>query len=165
MNFYGETDHQLDEKGRLFVPRRFQAMFDQGGFLTRALNGRSLVFYPNETWYAFQKRLEQMIEQLYAQGPSRFIEAQTAADKLQRFFNSGCPVTMDAQGRLVIPPNLRRRARLDRDVTLIAMGDRLEIWDTPTLEEYDDAEMTPSAIAQAMRAIFSEPSVEPAGQE
>ncbi|HEY3377528.1 MAG TPA: hypothetical protein VGL77_08540 [Armatimonadota bacterium] len=135
---YGESSHQLDEKGRINIPRKFQVLFLQGGFLTRAFNGQSLVFWAQDAWAAVQERL----------GNIEFTEV--AADDVARYLSCGTEVQLDGQGRLSIPPNLRRRTKLDKDVTLLAMGDKIEIWDTQTWLDYDAERLTPSAMGQAL---------------
>lgn len=141
MRVYGESDHQLDDKGRINIPRRFQGLFEHGGFLTRAFNGLSLVFYAYDAWEEVQQRL----------GAIEFTEL--AADDVARYLSCGTDVSLDGQGRLSIPPNLRRRAKLEKDVTLIGMGNKIEIWDTQTWAAYDAERLTPATMGQALTAI------------
>lgn len=140
MEAYGESKHQLDEKFRLNIPRRCLPLFEHGGFLTRAYNGQSLVFYPILVWAELQKRLKTIKERLTEQDPALFLKAELATDNLTRFLSCGQDVTVDGQGRLTIPQSLRERAQLTKDVTLIGMGDRIEIWDTARWEQYDQAQ-------------------------
>ena len=114
-----------------------------GGYLTRALNGQSLVFYSSVTWNAIDKTL----------GNAKFYD--TAAQNVKRHFSVGLETKLDGQGRLTIPPNLRQRAGLDKDVTLLAMGDCLEIWDTRRWREYDQANCTPEQVAQSLDILSS----------
>ena len=153
MLIQGESNHLLDEKSRIFVPRRFQVFFDMGGFLTRALNGKSLVYFPSEEWTKYRDQWMGFIERLEVKEIANFLPAKLVEEKLLRHFSCGQPVTLDSSGRLTIPPALRKRAKLAEEVTLIAMGDRLEIWDTATWEEYDELEMTPAAMVQALREL------------
>jgi len=141
MRVYGESDHQIDDKGRINIPRKFQPLFEHGGFLTRAFNGRSLVFWSFEAWDEVQQRL----------GTIEFTEL--AADDVARYLSCGTEVRLDGQGRMSIPPNLRRRAKLDKDVTLLAMGNKLEVWDSQTWQEYDEQRLTPVAMGQALNDI------------
>ncbi|MHB9131285.1 MAG: division/cell wall cluster transcriptional repressor MraZ [Armatimonadota bacterium] len=150
---YGESDHQIDEKGRIFIPRRFHAEFEHGGFLTRAFNGFSLVCFPHAEWEGFQQRLTAIKSRLAEQDAAQYLKAELASDDLTRFLSCGVPITLDGQGRLAIPPNLRRRAGLEKDVTLIGMGDRFEIWDTQNWLAYDEAHLKPTAMGQALSEL------------
>lgn len=72
---------------------------------------------------------------------------------LQRFFfSSAADCAPDAQGRVVIPQNLRQYAGLTKDVTIIGVSGRAEIWDTERWRQYNGA-LTPEAIAQAMEEL------------
>ncbi len=152
MDACGESRHQLDDKYRLNVPRRFLSLFDHGGFLTRAYNGRSLVFYPIKVWFALQERLQGIKEKLIEQDPALFLKAELATDSVTRFLNCGQDVTLDGQGRLSLPQSLRERAKLSKEVTLIGMGDRIEIWDTATWEAYNE-ELDPAAMGEALSTL------------
>lgn len=154
MRVFGEIDIKIDDKGRINVPQRFSMLFGEGGFLTRAFNGHSLVFFPMQTWMAFQDRMQSSTARLSDLDAAQYFKAELAADDLQRFLSCGTQVPqLDGQNRLAIPPNLRRRAKLDGDVTLLALGDRLEIWDTATWLAYDAERLTPTAIGQAMSEL------------
>ena len=141
MRVYGESDHQLDDKGRINIPRKFQPLFDQGGFLTRAFNGKSLIYYSFEAWEEIQRFL----------GSLRFTE-QSGVD-VARFLSCGTEVRLDGQGRLSITPSLRRRAALDKDVTLIALGDKIEIWDSQTWIDWEEAHLTQESMEIALAQV------------
>ncbi|MHB9025635.1 MAG: division/cell wall cluster transcriptional repressor MraZ [Armatimonadota bacterium] len=134
----GESTHQIDDKGRINIPRKCQVLFHHGGFLTRAFNGHSLVFWAQEAWDVVQEIL------------AGIDFTEVAADDVARYLSCGTEVQLDGQGRLSIPPNLRRRAKLEKDVTLLAMGDKIEIWDTQTWLDYDAERLTPSAMETAL---------------
>lgn len=144
MRVYGESDHQLDDKGRINIPRKFQPLFAQAGFLTRAFNGASLVFYSCEAWEGIQQLLASL----------QFTEQ--SGDNVARFLSCGTEVTLDGQGRLSIPPTLRRRANLDKEVTLIAIGDKMEIWDSQTWLEFDQQHLTPATMGVALERISAQ---------
>ncbi len=141
MGVYGESEHQIDDNGRINIPRRFQALFEHGGFLTRALNSLSLVYYTHAAWQEIQDRLNAVDF------------SEQAADDVARYFSIGTEVRLDGQGRLTIPPNLRRRANLDKDLTLLAIGNRLEIWNSAAWQAYDNERLTPGNLGQALSAL------------
>ncbi|HEY3377833.1 MAG TPA: hypothetical protein VGL77_10105 [Armatimonadota bacterium] len=144
MRVYGESDHQLDDKGRINIPRKYQPLFEHGGFLTRAFNGKSLVFYSYEAWEAVQQFLSSL----------KFTEQ--SGDNVARYLSCGTEVRLDGQGRLSIPPTLRRRSSLEKDVTLLAMGDKIEIWDAQTWMTYDEEHLTPETMGTALEKISSQ---------
>jgi MraZ protein len=147
MLVFGESEHQLDDKGRINIPRKFQPMFEQGGFLTRGFTGMSLVFWSHDAWEDVKRRL----------GVTDF--TALAVDDIGRYISCGTEVSLDGQGRLMVPPNLRRRANLEKEVTLLAIGNKLEIWDTATWRAYDDG-LTPAAMGQALQQIKADHAVE-----
>ena len=152
MEAYGESKHQLDDKYRLNIPRRLLPLFDHGGFLTRAYNGQSLVYYPITVWLDLQKQLNTVKAKLTEQEPALFLKAELATDSLRRFLSCGQEVTVDGQGRLTLPQSLRERAKLVKDVTLIGMGDRIEIWDTATWEQFDQG-LDPAVMGEMLGSL------------
>ena len=72
---------------------------------------------------------------------------------LQRFFlSSAADVTVDRQGRIVIPTTLRSYANLERDVVVIGVGERAELWDARRWNAYTD-DLDCESIAQAMEEL------------
>lgn len=141
MRVYGESDHQIDDKGRINIPRKFQPLFEHGGFLTRAFNGKSLTFYSYDAWEEVQQFL------------STLTFTDQSGDHIARYLSCGTEVRLDGQGRLSIPPTLRRRANLDKDATLLAMGDKIEIWDSQTWFAYDQEFLTPDTMGIALEKM------------
>ena len=117
--FRGRYLHQIDVKGRLSVPSRFREIlvsnFDDRLILTNL--DQCLWAYPVPEWQELERKvgaLPQFMEEIKA---------------LQRVFISAaveCPI--DRQGRILIPPTLREYAGLDRDVVVVGMTKRFEIW-------------------------------------
>ncbi len=115
--FTGSVEHALDEKGRLIVPARFRERLGAGFVLTIAEPDPCLALFPSTTWSAFCTRLE---------------EAPRKDERFRRFvrhlFAHTEEVTCDAQGRLLIPSQLRAYASIDREVISIGTLTRVEIW-------------------------------------
>ena len=115
--FWGEYSHCIDKKGRLIIPARYRAYLCDGAFLTRGLD-KNLVIYPQESW----KQLTEQISELpltNARGRS-----------LRRLFFSGAvDISLDRQGRLLIPAYLREYASLEGDAFIIGMETYIEIWE------------------------------------
>ena len=105
--FMGEYGHSLDPKGRLIIPSKFREALGERFVITRSLDP-CLCIYAMEDWQR----------------------------QLVRFFLSGAnEVEPDRQGRVLIPGNLREAAGIDRDVILVGVGSRIEIWSREAWEE------------------------------
>jgi len=115
--FWGEYSHCIDKKGRLIVPARYRAYLCEGAFLTRGLD-KNLVIYPQESW----KQLTEQISEM------SLTDARGRA--LRRLFFSGAvDISLDRQGRLLIPAYLREYAFLEGDAFIIGMETYIEIWE------------------------------------
>jgi len=131
----GEYQHNLDAKGRVFIPAHFREVLGEHFIVTKGLDS-CLFIYSIDEW----KLLEEKIRAL----------PLSRARNLQRFFFAGaCDVEVDKLGRVVIPANLRKYAFLDKDVMIIGASNRAEIWDT---QKWNDmcGEITPQAVVEAM---------------
>jgi MraZ protein len=114
--FFGRYEHSLDPKGRVILPAKFRAPFDEGGFLTQ-YHDRCLALWTADE---FDKQMHGMQE---AQEQGR------EQRNLARLWASGsAEVEIDRQGRMAIPQHLREFARLDGDVLVVGALDRVELW-------------------------------------
>ena len=127
--FMGEYNHTIDAKGRLIIPSKFRESLGEGFVITKGLDG-CLFAYDNQEWNAFEEKLR-------ALPLSRKDTRQFA-----RFFLAGAAeVEVDKQGRILIPSNLREFAGLLKDVVLVGVASRVEIWSKEkwdSLQEEDD---------------------------
>lgn len=134
----GEYQHTLDAKGRLFIPAKLREQLGDSFVVTKGLD-ECLFAYPQEAW----EKLEQKIRQL----------PMSKSRSLQRFFlSSAADVIVDRQGRIIIPPVLRSYAGLERDVVVIGVGERAELWDARRWNAYTD-DLDSESIAQAMEEL------------
>jgi MraZ protein len=122
--FRGVSFLNLDAKGRLAIPARYrerlQSCCDSHLIIT-VDRDRCLLVYPEPTWIEIERRLDQL--------PS-FDER---ARKLQRLYiGHAQEVDMDGQGRVLLPPALRRFASLDKRVAVVGQGKKIELWDEDT---------------------------------
>lgn len=134
----GEHQHNLDAKGRVFVPARFREELGEHFIITKGLDS-CLFVYSLEEW----KSLEEKIRLL----------PLSKARNLQRFFFAGaCDVEADKQGRALIPANLRQYASLTKDVMIIGASSRAEIWD---MQKWNDmcGTITPESVVEAMEEL------------
>ena len=119
--FGGGSEHSLDQKHRLHLPRRILAKIpeDEQGklYLARGLDGCIFLFCPRE-W-------ERFVEQFTSSLPP----GKQKARHFQRLFlASVAEVAIDAQKRVLLPEKLRELAGIDDKVVVNGMGDHVEIW-------------------------------------
>jgi MraZ protein len=114
--FWGEYSHQLDEKGRIIIPARYRPHLKQGAILTRGLD-RNLVIYPDEAWRGVSERVNSMQ-----------ITHPTARALRRLLFSGAVEISLDRQGRMLIPGYLRDYASLDGEVLIAGMETFLELW-------------------------------------
>jgi MraZ protein len=128
--FMGEYNHTIDAKGRLIVPAKFRESLGDQFVVTKGLDG-CLYAYPDSEWNNFEEKLKGLpLTNKNARQFTRFFLAGAAA----------CEV--DKQGRILLPQVLREFAKLEKDVVLVGVASRVEIWSKAvwdeSVENYDD---------------------------
>ena len=129
--FRGRYQHTIDPKGRLSIPAKFRDALasygDHAGQLIVVPNEHSLEVHPLEEW----QRIE---DKLNAQ-PMFTPEVR----QLSRLYMSRAKdAALDGAGRILLPPDTRKQAGLEKDVTLVGGGRRMfEVWDRSRFEEYE----------------------------
>ncbi len=120
--FMGRYNHTIDPKGRLSIPSKYREILGDEFVVSKGMDG-CLFVYADEDWKAFEAKLASL--------PLVNEEARQFA----RFFLSGAQyVTVDKQGRILLPQDLRDFAGLEKDVVLAGTGGRIEIW---SLEQWN----------------------------
>ncbi len=119
----GEYIHSIDSKGRLIVPSKFREILGDDFVITKGLDG-CLFLYPVDEWKIFEQKLRTL--------PLTNKNART----FTRFFlGSAVDGTLDKQGRVLISSALRSFAGLDKEVVLVGVLERVEIWDKAKWDE------------------------------
>ena len=122
--FTGEYRHSIDDKGRLIIPSKIRQEIGKEIIITRGLDG-CLFGYPKDTW---KKIIEDLNSLRYTKKDVRLYT---------RFFTSGAiTLDFDKQGRVNIPNYLSDYASLDKDVVIIGVSDRIEIWNDKAWDNY-----------------------------
>ncbi len=117
----GEYNYAIDEKGRLNFPARFREQMGKEFVITRWMDG-CLVAFPESEWQAICEKMQ--------------TKSMVKTREIQRFlFAMATQVSPDKQGRVLISPSLRAHANLQKDVTIIGVGKRAEIWDTAAWQQ------------------------------
>ncbi|BEI38208.1 division/cell wall cluster transcriptional repressor MraZ [Polynucleobacter sp. HIN8] len=132
--FQGASALNLDAKGRMSVPARHRdALLLQGEgrvTLTKHPDG-CLLLFPRPEWEAFRARVAQL--------------PMDAHWWRRIFLGNAAEIDLDGAGRILITPELRTSANIEREIMLLGMGSHLEIWDANTYAAKEQA-----AIAQGM---------------
>ena len=123
----GTYTPRLDDKGRLFLPAKFRDQLSEGLVVTRGQE-RCLTVWPRPAFEELARKAQQ--------AP---VTDRTVRDYTRLLFAGASDDQPDKQGRLTIPPMLREYASLTRDVVVIGVVNRLEIWDAARWQEYSDA--------------------------
>ncbi len=137
--FMGEYNHTIDAKGRLIIPSKFREALGDTFVMTKGLDG-CLFVYDNEEWNAFEEKLKAL--------PITNKEAR----QFVRFFLAGAAeVEVDKQGRILVPNILREFAQISKDVVLIGVASRIEIWSKERFEgmaAYEDMDEIAEHMAE-----------------
>jgi len=123
--FLGEFQHSLDTKGRVILPAKYRDQLAEGAFVTKGKGGCLSVFTPGE----FEQVATQIREQS-KRGPKELNAARV-------FFGGTSEIQPDKQGRVALPGNLREFAHLEREVMVVGLYSRIEIWDRDRWLELD----------------------------
>ncbi len=132
----------MDAKGRVIVPSKFREGLGERFILTKGLDN-CLFAYSSEEWSNLEAKLKTL--------PMTNRDARAFV----RFFFSGATeCETDRQGRILIPSNLREYALLEKDVCVIGVSTRVEVWDSNKWEEYSsDDNVSPDVIAEKMAEL------------
>ena len=138
--FMGEYNHTIDAKGRLIIPAKFREVLGDEFVVTKGMDGCLFVF-DNSEWQVFAEKLRSL----------PMIDKEVR--QFTRFFLAGAAsVEVDKQGRILLPAHLREFAGLEKDVVLVGVGSRVEIWSKDKWEAMNsDADM--DEITGAMEGL------------
>ena len=127
MLFMGTYTPKLDDKGRLFLPAKFRDRLAEGLVVTQGQEN-CLVVWPSDVFAAEAER-----------AAARPMTNRAARSYARVLFAGGEETTPDKQGRIGVPANLRAYAGLEREVVVIGVRDRLEIWNPTRWQEFQAA--------------------------
>ncbi|MGD8195994.1 division/cell wall cluster transcriptional repressor MraZ [Herbiconiux sp. P18] len=122
--FLGTYEPKLDEKGRVILPAKFRDELAGGMVMTRG---------QENCIYVFSTREFETVHEKIRQAP---VTSKQARDYQRVFLSGASAETPDKQNRVTIPAPLRHYAGLDRDLVVIGVGSRAEIWDSESWSTY-----------------------------
>ena len=136
----GEYEHSLDAKGRIIMPAKFREDIGEKFIVTKGLDGCLFAFSINE-WTKFEEKLSTL--------PISNKDART----FTRFFFAGAiDCELDKQGRFLISSNLREFAEFIKDVIIVGMNSRIEIWSKENWNKCDNS-FSADEIAEKMEML------------
>ena len=138
----GEYEHSLDAKGRLIMPSKLRESIGEKFIVTKGLDG-CLFGFSKQEWTNFEEKLKTLP-----------LTNKNARDFVRFFLSGATECEIDKQGRFLIVANLRQYASMEKDVVIIGVGTRIEIWDKKKWEEYNSEEnISADAIAENMTLL------------
>ncbi|ADL42010.1 MraZ protein [Caldicellulosiruptor obsidiansis OB47] len=138
----GEYKHVVDSKGRIILPSKFREELGERFILTKGLDN-CLFGYSLKEWAVLEEKLKKL--------PLTSKEARTF---LRFFFAGACECEVDKQGRILIPQNLREYAGIKKEVFIIGVMTRIEIWSEDNwLKEMTNEDLSVDRIAQKMEEL------------
>ena len=120
----GEFRHTIDEKGRLTLPARIREELGTLFVATKGLDG-CLFLYPGPEWAVVEAKLRALP-----------LTQKGARAMVRLFFSGAAECRCDAQGRVLLPANLRAFAQLEREGVVAGVGGRVEVWNPAAWDSY-----------------------------
>lgn len=126
--FIGEYNHSVDTKGRMNVPAKFREDLGDRFYMTKGLDN-CLFMFPEAEWRVFEEKLKSLP-----------LTNRNARAFVRLFFAGATECTLDKQGRVNIPQPLRDHGQIEKDVIVIGVGTRVELWSDTNWNAYNDPE-------------------------
>ncbi|MCI1751371.1 MAG: division/cell wall cluster transcriptional repressor MraZ [Flavobacteriales bacterium] len=141
LNLLGEYDVRLDAKGRLVLPsglkKQLADQLSQGFVINRDVFKPCLVLYPQSVWDSTNRMLSRL---------NRFVEKNM--DFIRRFTAGATHLELDSSGRLLLPKALMDEPKLGKELKLVGLGDRVEVWSKAGYAQMRKQKVDLSALAE-----------------
>ena len=138
----GEYEHSLDAKGRLIMPAKLRTDTGEKFIITKGLDGCLFVFSQIE-WSNFESKLKELP-----------LTNKNARDFVRFFLSGATECEIDKQGRFLLVNTLREYAEITKEVIIIGVGTRLEIWNKDKWKKYNSNEnISADTIAENMTML------------
>ena len=134
----GTYEHNIDAKGRLVIPSKLRDELGSTFYLAMGVDA-CLAVYPQSTWDRFTEKFASL--------------PMSQSKKMRSLFANAARCELDSQGRIVIPQKLKKYAGIEKDVVIIGVHDRAEIWAAEKWAAEEEEEMTPEKMAQCMAEL------------
>ena len=151
MRFLGNIEAKTDQKGRVFLPSVFRKELQASGeerlIVRKDVHQKCLVLYPESAW---DRRMEALFERA-----DEFDEGEREAVRM--FMSEVALLTLDGNGRLLIPKEFLEEAEIDASVRFIGMKDTIEIWASANVAK---PKLSQEEFAAKLKAIMGRTAVQ-----
>ena len=146
MRLLGNIEARTDSKGRVFLPAAFRKVLQAGGeerlVLRKDVFQPCLVLYPESVWNEQMDLLRARLNRWNRQHQQVFRQFVSEVELL----------TLDGNGRFLIPKRYQRMADIEQDIKFVGMGDTIEIWSNKKAEEQ---QMKPEDFEAALEELMA----------
>ena len=146
IGFLGEYEATLDAKGRFLLPVGFKKQLtEESGsqFVISRGFEKCLTLYPIKNW-------EPIFSEL-----SKLNDFDPKVREFRRYFlNGAVTVELDTASRLLVPPNLKEHAGLEKDIVLVAAMNKIEIWDKNKYQQFFES-FSPESFSQLAQQVMT----------
>lgn len=140
--FIGEYEHTVDVKGRIIMPSKLRENIGEKFIITKGLD-KCLFAYSKSEWTNFEEKLKTLP-----------LTNKNARDFVRFFLSGAVECDIDKQGRFLVPANLRTYANIEKEIVIIGVGTRLEIWNKESWTNYSSEEnISADEIAENMTML------------
>ncbi len=136
----GTYHHNIDAKGRMSFPTKLRDILGSQFYVTKCINQKCLTIYSKEQWDNLADKVASLPDSLGGLDIKRWL------------FSGAGELVPDKQGRVLIPADLRKFAGLSKDVVVIGLDDKAEIWDKELWEKQQDS-VNMEAMIAAMQSL------------
>jgi MraZ protein len=147
MRFLGNIEAKVDVKGRAFLPAVFRKILQMAGeerlVMRKDVFQQCLVLYPESVWNAQMDEVRQRLNRWNKQHQQVYRQFVSEVELL----------TLDGNGRFLIPKRYQRMAAIEQDVKFVGMGDTIEIWGA---EQAERGRMAPEEFGAALEELMGE---------
>ena len=149
IGFLGEYEATVDPKGRFLLPAGFKKQLpaEEGNqFVINRGFEKCLTLYPMKSWEPIFSEISQLND------------FDSKVREFRRYFlNGATTIELDTAGRILLPPNLREHAGLEKDIVLVAAVNKIEIWDKKKYAQFFES-FTPDSFSKLAEEVMAKPS-------
>ena len=136
----GTYHHNIDAKGRMSFPTKLRDLLGGEFYVTKSINQKCLTIYSKSEWEKLANKIAELPDSMGGLDIKRWL------------FSGAGELVPDKQGRVLIPSDLREFAGLKKDVVVIGLDDKAEIWDKE-LWDAQQSNMDMAAMLAAMQQL------------
>lgn len=129
VNFVGEYPRQLDDRGRFILPAKIREGLSGTVYITRSPIDKCLNLYTEEEWESIAEKVRSL--------PT--VTDRNAAALQRQLFGKAIACELDKQGRIPLTAELISYANMSKDIVLVGVNSKLELWDSESWRQLDEA--------------------------